>query len=184
MRTPKIISRKNDMRLILGRIEKNVQKRTDKLAAQGAYDFRAHIQRSIGRKGIFGPGNGSRNVWNKVRLGRNTQTGASAASVYFIDSQKSTYDEQRSEFIGRAGNDYAGRSMDEIIFEELDVKSSPGHYRAAFASMSLIIAFWEYGHHNRFTGRYEYMPLMAHTIAGLYNKLAAHYSDILVSKDD
>jgi hypothetical protein len=168
MRTPRIYSRKNNMRSLLTRIENNVQKRTDYLVRMAETLYQQNMQASYRQD--------SNNFWG--------QSGASIASIYTImTSGESSYEAQRAAFSTLYYRVHSSsRTLDEVTFDELEVKSSPGKYRALMASMSLIVAFWEYGHHNRFTNMYEHRPILAHTYYSLLPTIRKQYMGILSAK--
>lgn len=95
-------------------------------------------------------------------------TGASANSVYHVLGNGNTnYDETAANFVSLASRDviYGGRPLAEIVFAPLSPEIKPGRYSSIMASLSLILAFWEYGHHNKLTGNYESAPIISYNVA-------------------
>lgn len=162
------------MKVLFRQFEGNVRTRTDQLASTGAYLLKQDIYRGAKH-------GGTRVVWNRWN---GWGTGASQASIYHVNSRRvSNYDTARGEFVAKAGADYTGkpRTLDDLIFEEFVPSEQPGVIKSAFASLSLVVAFWEYGHHNTYTGQYESVPILSWTAFAMYQKMKTHYANIMTS---
>ena len=167
MASARCLVRYNLMGLRLIQLERNIQQRTDALANTGAALFQQELEQ-LNR-------GGSQRLYS--------DTGATAASVYRVHGDgDSNYGEAVARFTALAGTTapkaYAGRPLEQIIFPEWELHSEPGQLKAAFASFSLIAAFWEYGHHNEFTGQYESVPILSWTAFVLWQRMKTYYRNI------
>lgn len=153
---------------LCNRIIKNIHERTDALANTGAAMVESDMRnyRTHGGTGRWGRGR-----WSMP-------TGASAASIYRVKTDgDSSYNEAAARFTALVGP--AGRPVGELVLDEYRPRHGRGVAGASFGSCSLIVGFWEYGHHNYFTGRVESAPLISWTAFVLYKRMKTHYLRIL-----
>jgi hypothetical protein len=100
--------------------------------------------------------------------GLESDSGASRASVYtvangvyFSGSRVKNaygYNDAATQFLALMPGSTDADRGEELLLEPYITTSSRNYVTTAFASCSKVLAFWEEGHNNIFTGEYEFAP--------------------------
>lgn len=86
-------------------------------------------------------------------------TGGMMASFYVVTGRKGGIDDYEA-CKGRMLQKYSSLYGPDRASKWVAPKVNVGPKQAAFGSASRVMAYWEYGHDNRWTGKHEYNPIL------------------------
>lgn len=136
----------NNVNAVFRRIEDNIQDAVNQTAAEAGQ----MIADAIGEHG------GTQDGYEL--------TGASTASVYLIYGKRNGSVSNYAEAVAKMAELWPKRNSPQhsgLAIEKFKLPFNPNAKRAATASCSRVVYYWENGHHNKWTGKFEYDPVFS-----------------------